>query len=304
MQTLGIIGGSGLYELPGLTSVREVKVRTPFGEASDAYILGELSGVKLAFLPRHGRGHRHLPTEINSRANLWGFRKLGAERVISFSAVGSMREDVAPGDIVVIDQFIDRTTTRPQSFFGDGLVGHVSFADPVCQNLAGALHDSAVAAGARTHKGGTYLCIEGPAFSTRAESRLYRQWNVDVIGMTNVTEAKLAREAELCYATVALATDYDCWHQSEEEVSVAAVIAVLKRNVTTAHAIIREAARRLSSARTCSCGETLRHALMTAPEAIPASTRRRLDLLIAKYLPQAAGRTGARKPRRAFKVAR
>jgi len=285
MRTIAVIGGSGLYELPGLAHVREVRLKTPFGDPSDAFIVGELGEVRLVFLPRHGRGHRWLPTELNSRANIWGLKKLGAERVLSFSAVGSMREHIAPGHMVVVDQFIDRTRLRPQTFFGDGLVGHVQMADPVCADLAGVLYDSAQAAGATVHRGGTYLCIEGPQFSTRAESTLYRSWGVDVIGMTNLPEARLAREAELCYATVALSTDYDCWHQSEDDVTVEAVIAVMKSNVRTAQEIIRQAAGRLVGERTCSCGHALANALMTSPALVPASTRRRLDLLVGRYLP-------------------
>ena len=299
MQTIGVIGGSGLYELDGLAKLRELKVKTPFGDPSDKLITGELGGVKLVFLPRHGRGHRLLPTEINSRANLWALRKLGATRVISFSAVGSMKEQIVPGHIVICDQFIDRTTSRPSTFFGDGVVGHVAFADPICGELARVLVASAKAAGAETHQGGTYLCIEGPQFSTRAESRLYRSFGVDVIGMTNVTEARLAREAELCYSTVALATDYDCWHEVEADVSVEAVVAVLKSNVARARRILTEAVRRLDVARTCSCSDALRHAIMTSPGLIPAKTRKRLELLIGRHLPPASGRKAVRRVRAA-----
>lgn len=285
MQTLGVIGGSGLYELPGLERVRQVRVKTPFGDPSDAYLVGELGESRLVFLPRHGRGHRILPTELNSRANIWGFKKLGAERVVSFSAVGSMREDIAPGHMVIIDQFIDRTKQRVPTFFGEGIVGHVPMADPICGELANVLFESAKAAGATVHKGGTYLCIEGPQFSTRAESRLYRSWGVDVIGMTNLPEARLAREAELCYATVALSTDYDCWHETEEDVAVDAVLAVMAANVKTAQAIVRQAAERLTGQRMCTCGTALKNALVTAPDAVPVATRRRLELLVGKYLP-------------------
>ncbi len=285
MQTIGVIGGSGLYDLPGLTRVREVKLKTPFGDPSDAYIVGELGAVQLAFLPRHGRGHRFSPTEINSRANIWGFKKLGCQRIISFSAVGSMREEIAPGHMVIIDQLIDRTRQRPQTFFGEGIVGHVQMADPVCLELASVLYDSAAAARAKVHRGGTYLCIEGPQFSTRAESRLYRSWGVDVIGMTNLPEARLAREAELCYATVALSTDYDCWHHAEEDVTVEAVLAVMAKNVDTAREIIRQAARRLEKGgRRCECGNALRSAIMTAPEAVPAKTYQKLELLVGHRL--------------------
>jgi 5'-methylthioadenosine phosphorylase len=290
MRTVGVIGGSGLYELPGLTRVREVHVRTPFGEPSDVYVTGELEGVRLVFLPRHGRGHRILPTEINTRANIWGFKKLGAERLISFSAVGSMREDLAPGQLIVVDQFIDWTRRRALSFFGDGLVAHVQFADPVCDELAGVLAGAAREAGATVREGGTYLCIEGPHFSTRAESRLFRSWGVDVIGMTNVTEARLAREAELCYATVAMATDYDCWHQTEEDVTVEAVVSVMARNVEAAREIVRRAAPRLAAEHGCRCGRSLENAIMTAPEAIPAATRRKLELIVGHRLPAPSAR--------------
>ncbi|HEY3447447.1 MAG TPA: S-methyl-5'-thioadenosine phosphorylase [Myxococcales bacterium] len=298
MQTLGVIGGSGLYDLPGLAKVREVRLKTPFGEPSDAFVVGELGEVRMVFLPRHGRGHRLLPTEINSRANFWGFKKLGAERVISFSAVGSMREDVAPGHMVIVDQFIDRTHKRERTFFGEGIVGHVQFADPICHELAEVLYACAKDAGAHVHRGGTYLCIEGPQFSTRAESKLYRSWGVDVIGMTNATEARLAREAELCYATVALSTDYDCWHEAEEDVTVEAVIAVMKANVQTAQEIVRKAADRLTKGRSCNCGSALQNAVMTAPGAIPLATWKKLELLVGGYLPKppSTGSGRGRKP--------
>ncbi|MBI5544390.1 MAG: S-methyl-5'-thioadenosine phosphorylase [Deltaproteobacteria bacterium] len=286
MRTLGVIGGSGLYDMPGLLKAREVRVKTPFGEPSDTFLVGQLGNVQLAFLPRHGRGHRLLPTEINSRANFWAFKKLGAERIISFSAVGSMREDIAPGHMVVVDQFIDRTRQRPQTFFGEGIAGHVQMADPLCHELAGVLFDAAVEAGATVHRGGTYLCIEGPQFSTRAESRLIRSWGVDVIGMTNLPEARLAREAELCYATVALSTDYDCWHQTEEDVTVEAVVAVMRKNVKTAQEIVRLAARRLDGEATCHCGRALKNAVMTAPDRVPLATWKRLELLVGRYLPR------------------
>jgi 5'-methylthioadenosine phosphorylase len=294
MQTVGVIGGSGLYELTGLTGTRETRLRTPFGDPSDSFVVGELSGVRLIFLPRHGRGHRLLPGEINARANIWGFKKLGAERIISFSAVGSMREEIAPGHIVIVDQFVDRTRGRPSTFFGNGLVAHIQFADPVCADLGNVLAESARAAGAKVHPSGTYLCIEGPQFSTRAESRLFRQWGVDVIGMTNMTEARLAREAELCYATVALCTDFDCWHEAEEAVTVEAVLSVLAKNVDVSREIIRQSAARLGATRACACSEALKNALMTSPEAVPRSTYDRLDLLIGKYLPRPASRPRAR----------
>ncbi len=298
MQTIGVIGGSGLYELPGLSKVREVALRTPFGAPSDAFVTGELGEVRLVFLPRHGRGHRILPSEINARANIWGFKKLGAERLLSFSAVGSMKEEIAPGHLVIVDQFIDRTRGRTSTFFGGGLVGHVQFADPVCADLSAVVHRAAGAAGASVHRGGTSLCIEGPQFSTRAESRLYRSWGVDVIGMTSLPEARLAREAGLCYAAVALSTDYDCWHESEEDVTVEAVIAVMRRNVQTAQEVIRRAASDLVAPRTCRCGSSLEGALMTAPEQVPAATYRKLELLVRPFLAKPAVRRANARPKK------
>jgi 5'-methylthioadenosine phosphorylase len=279
-----VIGGSGLYELEGLRDAREVLVETPFGMPSDAFVVGTLGDVEMAFLPRHGRGHRLLPGEVPFRANLWAMKKLGMERVLAISAVGSMREDIAPGDIVVVDQFFDRTRGRQSTFFGEGCVAHVHFADPVCHELFGIAGDSAEAVGARTHRGGTYLCMEGPAFSTRAESLVYRKWGMDVIGMTNLQEAKLAREAELCYTTLALATDYDCWHDTEEDVSIEAVIQVLLANVARAKRIIHDVAGRLPAERGCKCGEALANAIITKADTIPPATAARLDLLIGKYL--------------------
>jgi 5'-methylthioadenosine phosphorylase len=282
---IGVIGGSGLYEIEELTDIREERVETPFGAPSDVFITGTLEGVRMAFLPRHGRGHRLLPSEVPYRANIYGMKQLGVERIISVSAVGSMREDIAPGHIVIPDQFFDRTQgRRAATFFGEGLVGHVQFADPVCGELSEILFRSARDVGAEVHRGGTYLCIEGPNFSTRAESNIYRGWGVDIIGMTNLPEARLAREAEICYGTVALATDYDCWHQDHDDVSVEAVIAIIQQNVATARAIIKTAARQAAASRSCRCGEALRHALMTEPGRIPAATRSRLDLLLKKYL--------------------
>jgi 5'-methylthioadenosine phosphorylase len=282
---IGVIGGSGLYEIEELTDIREEKIDTPFGMPSDVFITGVLEGVQMVFLPRHGRGHRLLPSEVPYRANIHAMKQLGVERIISVSAVGSMREDIAPGHIVIPDQFFDRTQGRRAStFFGEGLVGHVQFADPVCDELSGVLYRAAVEVGATVHRGGTYLCIEGPNFSTRAESNIYRTWGVDVIGMTNLPEARLAREAEICYATLALATDYDCWHQDHDDVSVEAVIAIIGQNVATARSIIREAARPAALRRSCRCDEALRHALMTDPAHIPVDTRRKLDLLLKKYL--------------------
>jgi 5'-methylthioadenosine phosphorylase len=282
---IGVIGGSGLYEIEGLCDVREEVVETPFGAPSDTYITGTLEGVRMVFLPRHGRGHRLLPGEVPYRANIYGMKQLGVERIISVSAVGSMREEIVPGHIVIPDQFFDRTQgRRAATFFGDGLVGHIQFADPVCSELSEALYRAALEVGAEVHRGGTYLCIEGPNFSTRAESEIYRSWGVDIIGMTNIPEARLAREAEICYGTVALATDYDCWHQDHDDVSVEAVVAIIRQNVATARAIIKTAARQAAAARSCPCGEALRYALMTDPERIPEATRKKLDLLLNKYL--------------------
>ncbi len=281
---IGVIGGSGLYEMEGLTDVKTVKVTTPFGKPSDDYIIGTIHGRRVAFLPRHGRGHRILPTDINYRANIYGMKKLGVERLISVSAVGSMKEEIKPGDIVIPDQFYDHTKHRRSTFFGDGVVAHVGMADPVCSHLSGVLAQSGVTVGANVRRGGTYLCMEGPQFSTRAESLIYRKWDVDVIGMTNATEAKLAREAELCYSTIALATDYDCWHHSEEAVTVEAVLEVMKKNIETSKAMIREAVRLLSDATTCTCGESLKNTIMTPEKLIPAKTKRDLAPIIGKYL--------------------
>ncbi len=282
--SIGVIGGSGLYEMEGLTGVKTVNVSTPFGKPSDAYIIGTLHGKRVAFLPRHGRGHRILPTHINYRANIFGMKKLGVERIISVSAVGSMKEEIKPGDIVIPDQFYDHTKRRDSTFFGNGVVAHVGMADPVCARLCSVLIKSGKSVGAIVHPKGTYLCMEGPQFSTRAESFVYRSWNVDVIGMTNATEAKLAREAEICYSTIALATDYDCWHHSEEAVTVEAVLAVMKHNIETSKAMIREAVRMLPQTRECACGEALRNTIMTPEKLMPAKTRKDLALLIGKYL--------------------
>jgi 5'-methylthioadenosine phosphorylase len=280
--TVGVIGGSGLYSLEGLSDLQEIELATPFGAPSDAFLVGRIGGVRLVFLPRHGRGHRISPTEINSRANLWGLKALGATRVVSVSAVGSLREDIAPGDFVAVDQFIDRTRHRPDTFFEHGVVAHVLFADPTCSDLRAELVGAARAAGARVHDGGTYVNMEGPQFSTRAESRLYRSWGADVIGMTNLQEARLAREAELCYATLAMATDYDCWHTAD--VTVEAILAVMAANVAQARTILRSLVPRLARARTCSCQDALRYAIMTAPERIPREARDRLGLFLDRYL--------------------
>lgn len=299
---IGIIGGSGLYELEGLEDVRWVPVRTPFGPPSDAYLVGRLAGRECVFLPRHGRGHRILPSDLPFRANIYGLKALGVEWVVSISAVGSMREDLAPLDLLVPDQFYDHTRRRPSTFFGEGLVAHVGMADPVCPDLAEQLYRASVETGARVHRGGTYLCIEGPQFSSKAESRIYRRWGVDVIGMTNMPEAKLAREAELCYATLALVTDYDVWHESEAVVSVEGVIANLLKNIVTAKDVIRRVVPAIAGPRTCPCPMLLKNAIITAPSAITPAARKRLDLLVGKYLP--APRAAARPPRPATPRAR
>ncbi len=286
-RTLGILGGSGLYELPGLEQQEERELETPFGKPSDRVLLGTLHGVRMAFLPRHGRGHRLAPHELPFRANLHAMKQLGIDCVLGISAVGSMQERIAPGDLVLIDQFIDRTRGRTQesTFFGEGCVAHVAFADPVWEPLRQLALAAARAAGARAHDRGTYLCMEGPAFSTRAESRLYRSWGVDVIGMTNLQEAKLAREAEIAYATIALATDYDCWHDAGGDVDVAEVLAVLRANVDMARRTIVEAARQLAAlAEPISCKGVMQHAIITARDAITPDARRRLRLLIGDYL--------------------
>jgi 5'-methylthioadenosine phosphorylase len=281
-MTVGVIGGSGLYALEGLTELQEVELATPFGAPSDAYVTGRLGGVKLVFLPRHGRGHRISPTELNSRANIWGLKALGATRVISVSAVGSLREDIAPGDFVAVDQFIDRTRHRPDTFFERGVVAHVLFADPTCAELRADLVGAARECGVRAHAGGTYVNMEGPQFSTRAESRLYRSWGADVIGMTNLQEARLAREAELCYATLAMATDYDCWHTAD--VTVEAILAVMAANVAHARDVLRRVVPRLARARACACQEALRYAILTDPGRIPREARDRLGLFLDRYL--------------------
>ncbi|MBI4199728.1 MAG: S-methyl-5'-thioadenosine phosphorylase [Chloroflexi bacterium] len=280
---IGVIGGSGLYQMEGLARPREVALETPFGPPSDSFVLGELEGVPVAFLPRHGRGHRVSPTEVPVRANIYALKLLGVERVISISAVGSLKDEVRPLDLVVPDQLIDRTRQRAGTFFGDGLVAHISFADPFCPDLSAALYKAAQEVGARVHQGGTYLVMEGPAFSTRAESFLYRTWGASVIGMTALPEAKLAREAEMCYATLACATDYDCWHESEEPVTVEMVVANLLKNVATSKAILRRVVPRLPQTRTCACPSALKDAIITDRGAVPRQTRERLAPLIAKY---------------------
>ncbi len=281
---IGVIGGSGLAKIDELSVEDSVKVDTPFGEPSDEFLIGSISGVRVAFLSRHGKGHSIPPTDLNYRANIWGMKKLGVERIIASGACGSLKENLPPGDIVVVDQFIDRTRHRKDTFSGPGLVVHAMFADPVCAELADRLYESAKKAGASVHKGGTYLCMEGPQFSTRAESRLYRSWAADVIGMTNLTEARLAREAEICYASLALVTDFDCWHESEEDVTIEMVIQVMQKNAETFRAIIKDAIPGLSGERYCACQEALKYAVITDPEQIPEKMKQDLGLVLKKYI--------------------
>lgn len=284
LPTVGVIGGSGLYDIEGLTATRSVRVRTPFGAPSDAITVGTLEGIRVAFLSRHGRGHLLNPSGINYRANIFALKSLGVSHVISISAVGSMKESIQPGDVVVPDQFIDLTRHRASTFFDNGIVAHVAFGDPVCPELREALFASVEQAGATVHRRGTYLCMEGPQFSTKAESRLYRQWGVDVIGMTNMPEAKLAREAELCYATMALVTDYDCWHETEAAVTVEAVLATLHRNVALAKQILRTVIPTFANPIECACHRALDHAILTAPKRIPVTVRKKLAVLIDRAL--------------------
>jgi 5'-methylthioadenosine phosphorylase len=281
---IGVIGGSGLYEMEGMANVEEVKPDTPFGEPSDAIVIGELEGNRIAFLPRHGRGHYIMPTEVPSLANIYALKSLGVEWIISISAVGSLIEEIRPMDLVIPDQLIDRTKSRVNTFFGGGLVAHVTFADPFCPVLSNILYQAAIDAGARVHKGGTYVVMEGPLFSTRAESNLYRSWGASVIGMTALPEAKLAREAEICYATVACATDYDCWHEAEESVTIEMVIANLQQNVSRAKSIIRTAVARIPQKRECGCAQALKDAIITAPDKISDNMKRELALLIGQYI--------------------
>ncbi len=284
MNTVGVIGGSGLYEMAGLASVERVRLTTPFGDPSDEFVSGTLAGVRLIFLPRHGRGHRILPSELNFRANIYGMKKLGADWIIGVGAVGSLREEIQPGDLVVPDQLIDRTFQRRSTFFGNGIVAHVTFAEPFCPVLGAALVESAQELGATVHPRGTYVCMEGPQFSTRAESFLYRQWGADVIGMTNLQEAKLAREAEICFATLALATDYDCWHEVHDDVVIGDVLRILKENVVKAQRVIAGAVPHLPGQRTCACARALQHAIITDRACIPESVKRDLDIIIGKYM--------------------
>jgi 5'-methylthioadenosine phosphorylase len=281
---IGVIGGSGLYGVEELQPIEEISVTTPFGDPSDAVLIGRWHDVTVAFLPRHGRGHRIMPSHINARANIFAMKTLGVEWLISVSAVGSMREGIAPGEVVIPDQFFDRTVARPSTFFQDGIVAHISFAEPVCAELSGIMHAAAVRAGARVHRGGTYLCIEGPQFSTKAESRIYRQWGVEVIGMTNIPEAKLAREAEMSYATLAFVTDYDCWHETEAAVSVETIVHILQQNAVMAQRIIGEALPHIPVERGSPYRDALRGAIITNPAVIPTYVKHNLAPLIGKYV--------------------
>jgi 5'-methylthioadenosine phosphorylase len=280
---IGIIGGSGLYSMPGFDAQEETVIETPFGSPSDNFVLGKLAGRKVAFLARHGRGHRISPSELNFRANIYGMKSLGVERIISLSAVGSLKEDHKPLDFVIPDQFFDRTRGRNSTFFGEGLVAHISFADPVCPELTGVVAEACSAAGVNAKKGGTYLCMEGPAFSTKAESNVYRSWGMDVIGMTNLTEAKLAREAEICYVTVAMVTDYDCWHADHDAVTVDQIIANLIKNAENACRVVLEAVGRIPPNRGCKCGSALASAIITDRKLVPETTRRKLGILVDQY---------------------
>jgi 5'-methylthioadenosine phosphorylase len=281
---IGIIGGSGLYSMPGFEAQREHVTETPWGKPSDPYIVGTLAGKQVAFLARHGRGHRIMPSELNFRANIWGFKQLGVERIISLSAVGSLKEEHKPLDFVIPDQFYDRTRGRISTFFGEGLVAHISFAHPICPQLTDVVYGACVRSAVNASKGGAYLCMEGPAFSTYAESNVYRSWGMDVIGMTNLQEAKLAREAEICYVTIAMVTDYDCWHEEHEAVTVTDIINNLNQNAANACKVVHAAVAAMPDARACKCGSALAHALITDPKTVPEATRKKLDLIVGKYL--------------------
>lgn len=280
---IGIIGGSGLYSMPGFSKQEERRIETPFGDPSDAYVVGELAGKQVAFLARHGRGHRISPSELNFRANIYGFKALGVDTLLSLSAVGSLKEEHKPLDFVIVDQFVDRTRGRASTFFGEGLVAHIGFGDPVCMDLAHVLHQAAANIGLHARLGGTYLCMEGPAFSTKAESNLYRGWGMDVIGMTNLQEAKLAREAEICYSTVAMVTDYDCWHPDHDHVTVQQIIATLTQNAENAARVVAEAVRIMPSMKKCKCTSALAHAIITDRKAVPPATLDKLRLIVGKY---------------------
>jgi 5'-methylthioadenosine phosphorylase len=281
---IGVIGGSGLYAMQGLTNTREIRMKTPFGEPSDAIVVGTLEGKQVAFLARHGRGHRILPTEINYRANIYAMKLLGVERIISVSAVGSLKEDLRPGEFLVADQFVDRTKHRVSTFFGSGVVAHVTFDKPTCAQVSRILADASVHHGVKVHRKGTYICMEGPQFSTLAEAHMHRKLEFDVIGMTNVTEAKLAREAELCYGTIAMITDYDCWHPDHESVTGAQIMATLQQNAENAQKVLREAIRSMPDHRDCKCGSALAHALITDAKLIPKATKKKLAAIIGKHV--------------------
>jgi len=280
---IGIIGGSGLYSMNGLTDTREIRVKTPFGEPSDALVLGTLEGKRVAFLARHGRGHRILPSEINYRANIYAMKLLGVERIISVSAVGSLKEDLRPGEFLVADQFFDRTKNRASTFFGEGIVAHLAFAHPTCGQLSSVLADACVHEAVMVHRRGTYICIEGPQFSTLAEAEVNRQHGFEVIGMTNVTEAKLAREAEICYGTIAMITDYDCWHPEHESVTTTQIMATLSQNAENSQKVLRTAVRELTAARSCKCGSALQHSMVTDMKLVPKATKKKLTAIIGKY---------------------
>ena len=280
---IGVIGGSGLYSMPGFEAQREVSVDTPWGAPSEKYVLGSLAGKQIAFLTRHGRGHRISPSELNFRANIYGMKSLGVERIISLSAVGSLKEEHRPLDFIIPHQFFDRTRGRASTFFGEGMVAHISFADPVCPQLSEVVGQAARASGVSVKNGGTYLCMEGPAFSTKAESNVYRSWGMDVIGMTNLQEAKLDREAEICYVTVAMVTDYDCWHPQHDAVTVSDIMANLNQNAENACKVVRAVVADMPEERNCSCGSALRHAIITDRTLVPESTRKKLDLIVGKY---------------------
>jgi 5'-methylthioadenosine phosphorylase len=281
---IGIIGGSGLYSMPGLSKAKELRIKTPFGMPSDAYVLGTLEGRRVAFLARHGRGHRILPTELNFRANIYGFKHLGVGRVVSISAVGSLKEEHKPLQFVIPDQFVDRTRHRVDTFFGNGVVAHIAFADPICPEVARTVESACRKVGVTGKRGGTYLCMEGPQFSTKAESNLYRSWGMDVIGMTNLQEAKLARETEICYATIAMVTDYDCWHPNHDSVTVDQIVAVLLKNAENACSVVRETVAAMPKERSCKCGSALAHAILTDRNKIPPATRKKLKFILDEYL--------------------
>jgi 5'-methylthioadenosine phosphorylase len=283
-KRVGVIGGSGLYKMEGFEIKDSIQVETPFGDPSDRYMIVEVDDVELVFLPRHGIGHRWMPSQVNFRANIYGMKSIGVRWIIAVSAVGSMKQEYSPGQILIPDQFIDRTKDRPHTFFTDGIVGHVQFADPVCPVLSQILYEAGRSEGVRIKKGGVYLCIEGPQFSTRAESHLYRQWGVDIIGMTNIPEAKLAREAEICYATLALCTDYDCWYRREEDVRIDAVLKVIEQNVNNAQRIILRAAKSIGDQRNCICATALKDAILTDPQYIPEEKKKQLEIIIGRYI--------------------